>query len=186
MKRITLISLMFVARIASAGEPLRIEERAEPAPTQRNVVYVNPVGLIGGVYSLGYERVLSPYLSFAIEGMYLHDQSNGVTGTGVGAGVVPHLYLLGRAPSGLYLAPALRIAAVSAEGLDASGTGTGYSLGATTGWSWIWGPVNLKLGIGAAYFDMVAVARTSDGTDQASVGAHGIGLTGDLSFGFAF
>ena len=182
-KQIAALTLAFglVAQVASA-QTAGLSQSAAPS-RPHTIIHLDPLGAAFGIFGLGYERVLSRYASLRIGAQYSNPWDNDDI-WGVGGEIRPYFYLLGRAPTGLYIAPLFRGAFARGEKGSASGSGFAWAAGGTIGWAWLLGPVDLRIGLGALYLDMQVTAK--DGTDTLKLGSSGVAATGDLSIGFAF
>lgn len=115
------------------------------AGAQSNVVTINPLGFIFGVYNASYETAVSNSASVQVEGQYLSwDLGFGeVSGVGVGASL---RYYPGQlAPHGFYVGPGATVAFVSATSEDlwtgetTTETATVFGAYGTAGYQWIGG-----------------------------------------------
>jgi len=194
MRRIVLPILVVLSVAPSArahaDEPNLRYQRPSVEPTAWNGLTINPVEIALGRFNLTYERVLNAHLSLAIDGAYMHSSTNLVSNdtlsmNAFAGGFSPHFYFLRPAPGGLYLAPFVRLAYVTGTAQRAVGDGFGYASGATIGWSWVVGAFNLKLGAGAAYWDVLARATDSSGR-AGTAGFQGVLPSVDLSIGAVF
>ncbi|MGE0547680.1 MAG: hypothetical protein AB7R00_11515 [Kofleriaceae bacterium] len=152
---------------------------AEPA-SPRNVVYVNPLPIFAGVYNIGYERMVTRQLSVGVEGLTTAEG----TARAYGLKLIPRLYLLRSQPSGVYVAPEFQ-AIYAKDSAAASGSAWGSLAGINVGWSWLAGPMNIKLSAGIAHYRIASDEVTvMDGP----VGREESGLVPrlDLSLGAAF
>jgi len=155
----TLLGCLFlmVAPVAAAQTETPATTEAPAAATTRsgplNTVTVNVLGSAFGAYSVEYERVLSPSLSFFVEPTFFSIRpaegfNLGVNGPGVVTGV--HYFLFGQAPSGLFLSPELYLTYIDSLG-DAAGPRFGLGAGAVVGWTFLFFDfLDLSLGLGAA------------------------------------
>jgi hypothetical protein len=84
----------------------------------------------------------------------------------------------------MYISPFARLAYAEATVGSATGSGAGWAVGATIGWSWVLGPVNIRAGGGVQYFDMEVEAH-GDGVSS-RVGLAAVLPAADLSIGFVF
>ncbi|HEX2685973.1 MAG TPA: HEAT repeat domain-containing protein [Kofleriaceae bacterium] len=149
---------------ASPQFDLRINVTPEDAAARPNHVYLELVSAADSTLALGFERVVGPQWSLAIEPQ-LSAQSQSVSGLkastfGAALAVRPHYYFLQQAPSGPYIAPLGSIGyyRVSVEFGQSKQvvSGTTWAVGAGVGWSLV---VNAR-----AVFNLSAVfayARTA-------------------------
>jgi hypothetical protein len=171
------------------GEYLASSAQDDAGP--QNTLTSNPLwDLLGGA-NLAYERAISRHASLMVAGLFFDGQTSNSDGsmTSITLGeltIQPHFYFGDRSLEGFYVAPYVSLVDVS--GSDTSGgaaTGAGVSIGATVGWSWLVGPANIKLGIGAGVASASASGVNADGTTSVA-SASGVGLAADLQTGFAF
>jgi len=130
---------------------------------QKNVVKVNPVGLIFGSAQLGYERVLTDKSAIEISASYTRldvtfDNSTSQTDiNGFGAEGKYKLYFSSSkdAPRGWYAAPLVNYSNISGDSGDSEGSVSIFGAGAVAGYQWVFGRNNsgfsLDLNLGAQY-----------------------------------
>jgi hypothetical protein len=124
---------------------LRINVTAEDAAARPNHVYIDFVSALDkSTLALGFERVLGPRLSVAIEPqLSAESESAGgamASAVGLALAVRPHYYFLQQAPSGPYVAPFGSVGYFRAN-FEIGGqpettiSGTTWAVGAGVGWS---------------------------------------------------
>lgn len=138
---------------AAATAPATAEEKSE----RPNAVQLD-LGL--AVVGLAYERMLLPWFAVQVEaqifGTWFGPIFDLPSMRGFGGQVRPTFFLTDDGPRGLYVAPFLRVDAVSTEKNDATGRGVGFSSGLFGGYSFVFGDrENLRLGLGAQYMSYV-------------------------------
>ncbi|MGE0870455.1 MAG: hypothetical protein AB7P03_17965 [Kofleriaceae bacterium] len=163
---------------AEATQSVASDAAVSPA-SPRNVAYVNPLPMIEGIYNIGYERMVTRQLSVGVE---LATTAEG-TARAYGVKVIPRLYVLRKEPSGLYIAPEFQ--AIYAKDSAAPGSAWGTVGGITAGWSWLIGPVNIKLAAGVAHYRIASDDASLMG-GPAAFEESGIVPRADLSLGAAF
>jgi hypothetical protein len=128
-KRILQVFVVFAVICLVSG----IGCAAEP----RNVIKINPLGFILGLYNADYEIVTSDNSSVAISGLLLGYSLAGDSLSALGVGFSYRHYSKGTAPYGFYIGPmaAIAVANVSSGGFSASGAG--FSIGGVAGHQWI-------------------------------------------------
>lgn len=129
----------------------------EAKPDRPNALQAD-LGL--AVVGLAYERMFLPWLAVQVEaqifGTWFGPTFDLPDMRGFGGQVRPTFFLTDDGPRGLYVAPFLRINAVSTEKNDATGRGAGFSSGAFIGYAFLFADrVNLRLGAGAQYMSYV-------------------------------
>jgi hypothetical protein len=145
---------------------------------------------LGNRFGIGYERVVASHLALQFQLYYGWASERTIFGGDVssrmiGAGFKPHLYLLWKAPKGLYLAPTFLTGYGTATGADGGASGLSWVAGGTLGWSIVIGPTALKIGGGMAYQNASIEARSVSGEFHAYQ-VRGWGVLIDGSFGFLF
>src|SRR6185312_15387554 len=129
--------------------------------------------------------------SIMVAGLYLSGHATNSDGQSASASlgeltVQPHFYFGQRSLEGAYVAPFVELVDVQvADSTGSSAAGAGIAVGATVGYSWLVGPANIKLGIGAQLASASAHGVSQDGATS-TVTASGAGLAMDLTAGFAF
>ncbi|HTJ46848.1 MAG TPA: hypothetical protein VL463_32315 [Kofleriaceae bacterium] len=182
-------SLLSFSALAHADTQIGASADADDGP--KNSITFNPLEELVGLINVSYERAVTPRASVQIDLMGAsasgtNDQGNQASVGFFSATVQPHFYFGKRSLEGAYIAPFLQVAALDAA--DSSGAGGTVSLvssGATVGYSWLAGPVNIKLGAGPKVSMGSALAIDSKGNAERASG-WGVGLTMDLSMGVAF
>ena len=185
----SLLSISAAARAQAPGASLETSSVDDAGP--QDSLTINPfLGLLL-VPNLAYERAISRHVSLMVSAFYLdahgtNSMGNTADATIAGFTVQPHFYFGKRALEGAYVAPFVELLDVSVadSGGNAAG-GSGVEVGATVGYSWLLGPVNLKLGVGAQVSEGNLYSISSDGTSTQAKGV-GAGLAMDLAAGFAF
>lgn len=151
---------------------LRIDVTAEDAAARPNHVYLDFVSAADSTLALGFERVVGPQWSVALEPQLSAQSASagGLMASTFGAALAlrPHFYFLQQAPSGPYIAPLASVGyyRVTADFGQTKQvvSGTTWAVGAGVGWSLV---VNAR-----AVFKLSAVfayARTA-----ATVGTNGM------------
>ena len=126
--RLAVAAALFLAPcLASASESsAEVEGSVSVHPGPRNVISVAPFSFLLGAVGAEYERVVADPLSLTFHADYRWLSLPGVDGAApVGASVVglnvgAHFFLLGKAPSGLWLGPELGTIVGAAK--DGNGT----------------------------------------------------------------
>ncbi len=143
---------------------------------QKNVVKANPLGLLFGVASVGYERAVSDKGAVEISAAYssakvVFDSNEEITASGFGAEGKYKFYFSAErlAPRGWYFAPTITYANASAESDSESGEVTIFGGGAVAGYQWVFGGGTsgfaLDLNFGAQYIS----ANVSGDIDSADI-----------------
>jgi hypothetical protein len=185
----SLLSISAAARAQAPGASLAASSEDDAGP--QDSFTTNPFwDLLGGA-NLAYERAFGRHFSIMVAGLFLdahgtNSDGNEANATIASLTVQPHFYFGKRSLEGAYIAPFVELldVAVSDSGGNAVG-GSGVMVGATIGYSWLLGPVNLKLGVGAQVAEGSMYDISSDGTSAQAKGL-GAGLAMDLGMGFAF
>lgn len=184
------LSLSAVAAHAQApGAAIAAASDDDAGP--QNTLTTNPLWDLLAVPNLAYERAIGRHSSIMVAGLYLAGHATNSSGQTSSASlgeltVQPHFYFGQRALEGAYIAPFVELVDVSVD--DSSGSsasGAGLAVGATVGYSWLVGPANIKVGIGAELASASAHGVSQDGSTS-TVTASGAGLAMDLTAGFAF
>jgi len=183
------------APIHEAGEAPALQPAPPPAPPPlmvarlpeppKNGLHVNPLGMLFGVFGLGYERVLHDRVAIQLSGQYTKMWYSDDDVWAIGAQLRPYFFFFRPAPGGMYISPLASIAYSSVTVGSATGSGVGYSVGATIGYSWVIGRhFNIRAGGGVQYMSIRAEAE-GDGV-TATAGYSGVLPALDLSMGFVF
>lgn len=124
-------ALLLAPCLASANEPT-MEVEATPVSIHsgpKNMISVAPISILFGAFGAEYERVVADPLSLTFNADYRWSEGfrdmEGAPSVGssvVGLNVGAHLFLMGKAPSGLWLGPEI--------GTLVEATGDGTRLGA--------------------------------------------------------
>ena len=125
-----------------------------------NSLTVNPIDLFTGTINIEYERAVANKvglyggLNFMVMRGLLYSQDAG-NRFAVGPELGLRLYLIGRAPGGLWLGPYVNGAYVRHSGNDDFGARDSLALGGggMAGVNLLFGQFNLSLGAGAGYYD---------------------------------
>jgi hypothetical protein len=130
----------------------------ESAPDVRPNAVQLDLGL--GVIGLAYERTFHPRFATQFEahvfGTWFGPIFDLPNVSGLGGQVRPTFFLTDDAPSGVYLAPYLRVNRVSATKNGAEGDAVGFSSGVFAGYSFVLAErVNFRIGAGAQYMSYV-------------------------------
>jgi hypothetical protein len=188
----------------AGGKPVEVSRAAiasmhvyraspEPKPPRGNGPYdqailFDPIVLLGHQIAVGYETCLSKHASFEVglrvTDQPVHDKYDGaVVLSGVGLILQPHIYPMGHAPRGFYVAPYVLGTSWHAQWKDAPDDhGSLAGAGATIGYSWQIHRLEVKLGLGGGYY----VQNASDSHVKSFLTNTGWNLDGDLDFGFLF
>jgi hypothetical protein len=129
---------------------------------QKNVVKVNPLGLVFGSTEIGYERVLSEKSSVELALAYSSSSvtlggSTSSDATGFGAEGKYKFYFSSSkdAPKGWYVAPVVTYTSTTAESGGSKGKLSSFGGGALAGYQWVFGGGDsgfaLDLNFGAQY-----------------------------------
>lgn len=133
-ERRLLAAMVALGLWAAAGPARAGEEQAAPetrsgaAEPLRNMAQLD-LGL--AVIGLGYERVVGARVAVQLEAQYFSTWFMDPELSGFGAQVRPSLFVTGEAPSGVYLAPYLRVDVVEGD----IGNGYSWSLGGFVGYA---------------------------------------------------
>lgn len=169
---------------ASSQLDLRIDLTAQDVAARPNHVYLELWSALDkNTLSLGYERVLDPRWSVALESQFSaqSQMSGGVNVSAVAAGLLvrPHFYFLQQAPSGPFVAPFASVGysrvtfdfPAGFPQADDKVSGTVWAVGAGVGWSLV---VNaravFKVSVVFSYAKAAARFGTS-GVEQSSSAA---------------
>lgn len=108
---------------------------------KQNVVKVNPLGILFGVASVGYERVLDAKSSVQFNAYFGGLSVAGNKYTNLGAGVDYRRYFgsSSEAPKGFYVSPGVGVLNTKVKVGSSNGTATGVSLKAVAGNQWVFG-----------------------------------------------
>jgi hypothetical protein len=156
---------------------LRITVTAEDAAARPNQIYIDFVSAFDkNTLALGFERVIGPHWSIALEPQLSADSESAGTlkasAVGLGLALRPHFYFLEQAPSGPYIAPFGSVGYARATIEPGGGepktvvSGTGWAVGAGVGWSLVLNArAVFKL---SAVFAYAKTAAMINGTDAAA------------------
>ncbi len=158
---------------------------------QKNVVKVNPLGLIFGSLNASYERALSDKsaiefsLDYTTVNVTVDSGENAkATGLGLGAGYKIYFSKNNVAPRGWYAEPNLNYASVSASSGNEEGKVNAFSVGALGGYQWVFGGSDsgfaLDLGLGFQYFSASTTGNVND------TGLSGFIPAAKLAIGYGF
>ena len=157
------------------------------AQDEKNVIKINPIGLILGSANIGYERAIGQKSSIMIAPSYGYISSSGEKYTVYGLGLEYRFYLSGSkyAPHGWYVGPGLEFAGGSAKSTDSYGNTDkvdvkGFSIKAIAGHQWIFrGGFALDLNAGVQYVNLDA-AENNQGIGNFN------GVLPTLAFGIGY
>lgn len=145
-------------------------------------VFVNPLGLLYGVFNGDLDFALRSDLTLNLSGAYYNIGDTSAFGVGVG---VQYFFASNRRPfHGWYVYPALNYAKAEAKSSDTRAEASLVGVSATIGYQWNWQPFALRLGLGAGYF--AAVARGESDGESESVSLEGVLPRLDASIGLTF
>lgn len=160
------------------------------ANAQKNVIKVNPFGLLFGTIPLQYERVLGPKSSVGADVSFMSYsasvgfESVSYTGFGLEGKYKIGLSTKKEMPRGWYVAPLAGYATASAKTLTQSGSFNIFNIGGVAGYQWVFGKSEsgfaLDLNFGAHYLDL------STSGDATGVSLKGILPRLGLGIGYAF
>jgi hypothetical protein len=149
-----------------------------------NTLTVEPIDLLTGTFNLQYERAFSPALSAYLGLNYLYisgfDQPNSGTQLALGPEIGLRLYLIGRAPAGLWIGPDLSTAWVRNVSYGQEWDSIGYGVGGMVGINLCLGHFTGSLGIGGNFYDY----SHYDGANR--VGFYGLEMRERLAVGVVF
>ncbi len=135
MRRLIVVCVLILAGTSVATLPVH----AQP----KQVLTVNPLGLLFGAYALNYESATGAGQSYVISGTYISLKVEDWTLSGLGVAGGLRLYPGGAAPRGFYYGPVLSAASMSAtysdptDAQEYTGRGTVFSAAAILGYQWI-------------------------------------------------
>lgn len=160
------------------------------ASAQKNVVKVNPFGLLFGTIPLQYERVLGPKssvgadVSFMSYSASLGSETVSYTGFGFEGKYKISLSSKKEMPRGWYVAPLAGYSTASAKTSTKTGSFNILNFGGVAGYQWVFGKSDsgfaLDLNLGANYLDL------STSGDASGVSLKGILPRLGLGIGYAF
>ncbi len=177
-----IIALMLIAAV-------NIAVAQETAP--KNVVKINPLGVLFGSANLAYERALTEKSSFLIAPSFGFFKLSGAKYSSFGLGAEYRFYLskTKTAPAGLFVAPGAGYTGGSVKVDDGQG-GTSktnfsaYYIKGILGHQWIWDSgFTLDLNGGIQY---IGFSYKDDGSNFSTLKASGILPVIGLSIGYAF
>jgi hypothetical protein len=149
-----------------------------------NAITVNPIDLFTGTANIEYERALSTWISLygGINFLYFGGVLRLDTPTrfAIGPELGARLYVIGNAPSGLWLGPYVNTAYVSNYSGGSNYGSLGLGAGAMAGFNLVLGHFMGSLGAGVGYFDN---STTASGT---RIGQYGVTPRFRLSLGVSF
>lgn len=185
MRKGILILVLFVSSITNAQ--------------QKNVVKANPLGLILGSYSIGYEREIAEKQSIQVDLNSTDIDISGISVSGGSAGLSYRRYFQDKdAFEGWYISPGLAYGSLE-FGVEGASDGTVTYNGAEVtfdgdtldtkifaftffgGYQWNWNSFTLELAGGP----ILANVSFEDDLGE-SVSASGIDFSGSFSIGYAF
>lgn len=159
---------------AASAVPLAASAAPTPPRERRNGLHAD-LGL--HVFGLGYERVLHPRVAVQLAGEYyspwtVNRNVLGLGGSGwaaerdtwgLGARARLFVFFTHRAPQGLFATAYIQLMHLWASEGASSGTGVGWAVGATVGYSLLlFDALALRLGLGAQYHEAVVRAGGRD------------------------
>lgn len=157
---------------------------------QKNVVKINPLGLIFGTLPLSYERVIKPKISlqFSPTVVFISGTFDGTKSnlTGFGFEFMPKFGFGKKTelPRGWYAAPAAGYSYASGKSGNQSGSVGLFNLGGVAGYQWVFGKSDsgfaLDLNAGLQYIN------ASSSGDISSVSINGILPRIGVNIGYAF
>lgn len=155
-----------------------------------NGIYVNPFWLLLRGMGVGYEHRLGERSSLMIGAVGIAPafevDGDKASVQALNVQAQPHYYFGKRgAMRGPYVAPFVGLGVARARVNDTTARGLSVSGGSTIGWSFMIGPANLKLGLGAMYSSSLGVGTDENG-DAVTERTGGFGVAGDLKMGFQF
>ncbi len=151
---------------------------------QKSIIKINPVSLLFGSAKATYEGVLTESSSYELSLTY-NSIDVGILGksNGLGGQVKYKIYFRDTAPEGWYVAPAVGYSSTKYSVMDVDYGINGFSLAGLIGHQWVFGDgggftidINTGLGYNNWSVDGSAIIAKGDG----------VGLKGNLSFGWAF
>lgn len=153
------------------------------ASAQKNVIKVNPLGLLFGSASVSYERVLTPKSAFQVNALYGNLSFSDFSYSSFGAGVDYRIYLskTKEAPVGFYVSPGLAYNNLTFAVLSDKATVSSFALKGLAGYQWVWGGFDLDLFGGFNYSFGGNVSLNGS-----NYGVSGFGPALGVSIGYAF
>jgi len=186
----SLMVFSLISTIASRSFGQNPSEPSTPPPSvnlesQKNLIALNPLGLIFGSLGLEYQRALSPRLAILVAPAFASSsattsEGTSIKSTGFSLNVGPVVYLSKQAFEGWNFKLDLGFLYAEASGAGSS-TGTGFTAEALIGYRWLWkNGFNLALGIGGRYVNFSVEAG------ETTMDFSGGGLAAEFSLGLAF
>ncbi|PWT95561.1 MAG: hypothetical protein C5B52_17620 [Bacteroidetes bacterium] len=156
------------------------------AQDEKNVIKINPIGILLGSANIGYERAISQKSSILIAPTYGYFNSSGDKFTIYGISGEYRFYVSGTkyAPRGWYVGPGLEFAGGSVKTADNSEKidAKGFAIKAIGGHQWIFrGGFALDINAGVQYLS-INVAENNQGVGSYS----GVLPTISIAVGYAF
>lgn len=106
------------------------------AHAQKNIVKVNPIGIIFGVFNAEFEHAFTEKSSFTIGASYLNWSTFDVTALGADLGYRFYFAKTTNAPAGIFLSPFISLGSYKNTDNDETAFALGY--GGRAGYQWIW------------------------------------------------
>ncbi len=169
-----------VVGVCSIAGPAAAQDRtgdhaAAPSPASpKNTLTVLPFAAALGFFSFEYERAVTDSVSiFAsptyFRPYYIEAWAEAFTGEdnkieGYALEVGPRYFFVGKAPEGIWIAPAAELGMVSVKfaDVDASANALGYAVAGSVGFTWLIGDVvDLSMGVGARHYSYTAKAKVT-------------------------
>lgn len=129
-----------------------------------NALTVEPIDLLTGTFNMQFERAFAPSLSAYLGLNYLYVTGLEVPGSATEVALGPEagirLYLIGRAPAGLWLGPDISTAWVRNVGDGRVMDRAGLSAGGMVGLNLALGHLTGSMGIGGNFYDYASYIGT--------------------------
>lgn len=132
------------------------------AHAQKNIVKVNPIGIIFGVFNAEYEHAFTEKSSFTIGASYLNWKNVNVTAVGADLGYRFYFSKTTAAPEGMFLSPFISLGNYKYTDTNETAFAVGY--GGRAGYQWIWDSgFALDLYFGYGYQNVKFTSKTISG-----------------------
>ena len=129
---------------------------------QKNIVKVNPVGIVFGVFNAEFEHAFAENSSFTIGASYLNWKAFDVTAVGADLGYRYYFSKNNDAPEGIYVSPFVTLGSYTNTDTDESAFAVGF--GGKAGYQWIWeSGLALDLNFGYGYQSVKFDSETISG-----------------------
>lgn len=156
------------------------ERKEEKEEWRKNLILINPLGLIFGIFNIEYMRGVLENLAVGGSFSFFSLSAGDVSFSAIGIAPEIAVFFTGKAPEGLNLAGALGLLFASAKSAEESASVTGFSLPILLRYNWIFGEkevgFGLSVGGGIQFVSLSALGVTVSGISPAISLSLGVGF----------